>query len=63
MEHKLHPFFILAVKKPCRRPHFPAVAPLARNFVYHGISNRLLEPVLAVLPPSPEPGEPVKTVP
>jgi hypothetical protein len=63
MEHKLQLFFVLAVINSCRRPHFPAVAPLARYFVYHSISNRLLERVLAVLPPSPEPGEPVKTVP
>ena len=52
----------ITARNPFREPHFPALTPLARNIVYHGISNRLLERVVAVLPPGPEPGEPAKTV-
>ena len=53
----------IAARTQCRQPHFPYLARLARNFVYHGISNRTLERDLAVLPPGPKPGEPAKTVP
>ena len=53
----------IAALNPFRQSHFPALAPLARNIVYHGISSTLLERVVAVLPPGPEPGEPAITVP